>query len=289
MNDFLQIATCYDDTVRIYACDTTKTIKEAQEIHNLWPTSCAALGRLLTMGLIMSSMQKANEHITIIVDGGGAIGRLTVEAHDCIVRGYCHNPGVYLTKNDGNLAVGYGVGNNGTLTVIKDLGLKNPFTSTINLTTGEITDDFNAYFLQSEQAYTAISLGVMFDTEGKALTAGGFLVQLLPNCKEETINILEEKLKEIKGAANLLKAGNTPLDIINFIADGKYKLLGTKELKYGCDCSLERFKRALVSLGKDELNSMINDNKPIEINCNFCNKKYSFAIETLKELEKLSK
>ena len=289
MHDYLNVATCYDDKVRIYSCDTTNTIKEAQQIHNLWPTSCAALGKVLTMGLIMASMQKSNEHLSIIVDGNGSIGRITVEAHDNVVKGYCHNPGVYLTKNDGNLAVGYGVGNQGTLTVVKDMGMKMPFTSTINLVTGEITDDFNAYFLQSEQTYTAISLGVIFDKEGKASVAGGFLVQLLPDCPMETVKLLEDRLKEIRGAANLLNAGNSCEDIIKYIADGKYKLLDTKELGYQCDCSEERFKRALVSLGKDELESMIKDNKPIEVNCNFCNKKYSFDVETLKELQKLSK
>lgn len=286
MSDFLNIATCYNDKIRIYAADTTKTCKHAQDIHNMWPTSAAALGRTLTMALIMSTMQKAGERLTIKINGGGPIGQITVEAAYASVRGFVHNPGVYLTNNNGKLAVGQAVGTDGVIEVIKDLGLKEPFTSSTNLVTGEIAEDFNNYFWQSEQTPTAISLGVLFDKEGKVTAAGGFLVQVMPDCPEETIAKLEEILKNIKPISTLIAEGLTPEQIISIIAEGNYKLLDKIDLKYNCNCSKERFSRGLASLGKKELQEMIAENKDFEINCNFCNTKYTFTKQDLETILK---
>lgn len=284
MNDYLNIATCYNDKIRIYAANTTNICKHAQEIHNMWPTSAAALGRTLTMAAIMSTMQKAGERITIKINGGGPIGQITVEAKYAKVRGFVHNPGVYLTNNNGKLAVGKAVGTDGVIEVIKDLGLKEPFSSSTNLISGEIAEDFNNYFWQSEQTPTAISLGVLFDKEGKVSDAGGFLVQVMPDCPEETISQLEKILSEIKPISSLINEGKTPEDIISLISNGDYKLLDKVNLEYNCDCSKERFSRGLISLGKKELEEMIAENKDFEINCNFCNKKYIFTCDDLKNL-----
>lgn len=282
---YLNIATCYNDTIRIYACDTTEVCKTAQDLHNLWPTSCAALGRTLTCALMMSCMHKAGERITIRINGGGPIGQITCETTYGIVRGYVHNPGVYLTNNNGKLAVGYGVGNNGLLEVTKDLNLKAPFSSSIELVSGEIAEDFAEYFLKSEQTSSTVSLGVLFDLEGKVNTAGGYIIQVMPNCEEETISKLENILANIKPISKLIEEGNTPTDIINLLSDGDYKLLDTVPLKYECNCSKERFERGLISLGEQEIDEMINEDKDFDVTCNFCNTKYVFTKDDLIRLK----
>ena len=284
MKDYLNIATCFDDTIRIYSATTTNTVKEAQDIHNLWPTSCAALGRTLTLGLMMSVMQKAGERLTIKINGNGPIGQILVEASYAKVRGFVHNPGIYLTNNNGKLAVGYAVGTDGLFEVTKDLHLKVPFSSSVELVSGEIAEDAAEYFLKSEQTPTAVSLGVLFDREGKVTSAGGYIIQVMPNCTDETITFLEKKLSTILPISSLIEKNNSPEEIINLITEGNYKLLDTVELSYSCDCSKERFERGIKSLGESEIKEMISEDKDFEVNCNFCNKKYTF---TKADLEKL--
>ncbi len=284
MKDYLNIATCFDDTIRIYSATTTNTVKEAQDIHNLWPTSCAALGRTLTLGLMMSVMQKAGERLTIKINGNGPIGQILVEASYAKVRGFVHNPGIYLTNNNGKLAVGYAVGTDGLFEVTKDLHLKAPFSSSVELVSGEIAEDAAEYFLKSEQTPTAVSLGVLFDREGKVTSAGGYIIQVMPNCTDETITFLEKKLSTILPISSLIEKNNSPEEIINLITEGNYKLLDTVELSYSCDCSKERFERGIKSLGESEIKEMISEDKDFEVNCNFCNKKYTF---TKADLEKL--
>ena len=283
MSNNLNIATAYDDKIRIYACDTTNIVKHAQDIFNLWPTSCAALGRTLTIALIMSYMEKMDSKITIKIDGNGPLKNITVVAHKGEVKGFCHNPGVYLTNNNGKLLVGQAIGN-GTLTVIKDFGLKEPFSSTTELVSGEIAEDFAYYFNQSEQTNTAVALGVLFDKEGKVTNAGGYLIQVMPNCPDSTITKLEELLKNIKPISNLLADGLTSLDIINLLSDNTAKILETLPIKYHCGCSKERFLNGIKSLGNDEINNLIKDNEDLHITCNFCNVTYTFTPEDLKKL-----
>lgn len=283
MSNNLNIATAYDDKIRIYACDTTNIVKHAQDIFNLWPTSCAALGRTLTITLIMSYMEKMDSKITIKIDGDGPLKNITVVAHKGEVKGFCHNPGVYLTNNNGKLLVGQAIGN-GTLTVIKDFGLKEPFSSTTELVSGEIAEDFAYYFNQSEQTNTAVALGVLFDKEGKVTNAGGYLIQVMPNCPDSTITKLEELLKNIKPISNLLADGLTSVDIINLLSDNTAKILETLPIKYHCGCSKERFLNGIKSLGNDEINNLIKDNEDLHITCNFCNVTYTFTPEDLKKL-----
>lgn len=283
MSNNLNIATAYDDKIRIYACDTTNIVKHAQDIFNLWPTSCAALGRTLTIALIMSYMEKMDSKITIKIDGDGPLKNITVVAHKGEVKGFCHNPGVYLTNNNGKLLVGQAIGN-GTLTVIKDFGLKEPFSSTTELVSGEIAEDFAYYFNQSEQTNTAVALGVLFDKEGKVTNAGGNLIQVMPNCPDSTITKLEELLKNIKPISNLLADGLTSVDIINLLSDNTAKILETLPIKYHCGCSKERFLNGIKSLGNDEINNLIKDNEDLHITCNFCNVTYTFTPEDLKKL-----
>ncbi len=284
MNNYLQKAYCFDGTVRIYAAITTEICQKAQNIHHLWPTSCAALGRCLTIAAIMSSTYKSQEHLTIKVCGDGPIGQITIEATDGIVRGFVHNPGVYLSYNNGKLNVADAVGRNGYIEVIKDLSMRQPFSSTVELISGEIAEDFTYYFAKSEQIPSAVGLGVLFDTESKVKAAGGFLVQIMPGCKEETITKLENKLAKMPSCSSLIEKGCSALEIINEITNGDYEILEKKELKYECPCSKERFRRGLVSLGKEEIKDILSVDKKASIQCNFCKKNYEFNEQDLQNI-----
>lgn len=285
MKDYLQKAYCFDQTVRIYAAITTNICKHAQEIHQLWPTSCAALGRTLTIAAIMSCTYKANEHLTIKVCGDGPIGPITVETSDGKVRGFVHNPGVYLTYNNTHkLNVGAGVGNNGTIEVIKDLHLREPFSSTCELVSGEIAEDFTTYFAVSEQIPSSVGLGVLFDTNSKVQAAGGFLIQVMPGCTEATLSKLEQKLATLEPCSSMIQKGYTAEQMIAEITDGDYELLEQRELNYECSCSKERFRKGLLSLGRTELLDILNTDHHAHILCNFCQKEYDFTENDLLEM-----
>lgn len=284
MQDYLQKAYCANGCARIYVATTTQMCKHAQEIHNMWPTSAAALGRVLTIGAIMSSTYKSGEHLTIKVCGDGPIGQITVEATDGKVRGFVHNPGVYLTYNNGHLNVGAGVGSNGEIVVIKDLHMREPFSSTCELRSGEIADDFTYYFAASEQIPSSVALGVLFDKDAKVKAAGGFLLQIMPGCSDDDIKKLEDKLSKIRPISEMIAQNMTPEEIIKEITDGDYQLLETKPLSYECNCSKEKFARGIISLGKNEIEDIIKTNESIEVNCNFCQKKYTFDKKDLEDM-----
>lgn len=289
MKDYLQKAYCMNQTVRIYAAITTDLVKHAQELFNLWPTSCAALGRTLTMAAIMSCTYKSGEYLNIKFNCDGPIGGITVEATDGKVRGFVNNPGIYLSYNNGKLNVKDAVGN-GFIEVVKDLHMRSPFSSSCEIVSGEIAEDFAYYFAKSEQIPSSVGLGVLFDKSGKVTAAGGFLIQVMPGVTEETITKLENKLKSLKPCSTMIEQGYTATDIINEITDGDFELLQTKELSYFCNCSKERFERGLKSLGKDEIQDILNKDKKAEITCNFCNKKYTFNEKDLQNiLNQLSK
>lgn len=284
MQDYLQKAYCANGCAKIYVATTTQMCKHAQEIHNMWPTSAAALGRVLTIGAIMSSTYKSGEHLTIKVCGDGPIGQITVEATDGKVRGFVHNPGVYLTYNNGHLNVGAGVGSNGEIVVIKDLHMREPFSSTCELRSGEIADDFTYYFAASEQIPSSVALGVLFDKDAKVKAAGGFLLQIMPGCSDDDIKKLEDKLSKIRPISEMIDQNMTPEEIIKEITDGDYQLLETKPLSYECNCSKEKFARGIISLGKNEIEDIIKTNESIEVNCNFCQKKYTFDKKDLEDM-----
>ena len=283
MKNYLQKAYCMHETVRIYAAITTDIVKHYQDIFNMWPTSCAALGRTLTIAAIMSATYKSGEYLNIKIEGDGPIGKIVVEATDGNVRGFVANPGVYLTYNNGHLDVKDAVGN-GTLEVIKDLHMRAPFSSSVELVSGEIAEDFSYFFAKSEQIPSAVGLGVLFDKESKVKSAGGFLIQIMPGCKDEDITKLEQRLKEIKPCSQMVDEGYSAEDIINEITDGDYKLLETKELNYFCTCSHDRFRRGIKSLGSTEIKDILNTEKKAEITCNFCNTKYEFNESELKDI-----
>ncbi|MDE6240821.1 MAG: Hsp33 family molecular chaperone HslO [Anaeroplasmataceae bacterium] len=284
MNNYLQKAYAFDGTVRIYAAITTDLVQEAQKIHKLWPTSCAALGRCLTIASIMSCTYKSGEHLTIKVCGDGPIGQITMEATDGHVRGFVHNPGVYLSYNNGKLNVGDAVGRNGYIEVIKDLHMRAPFSSTCEIVSGEIAEDFTYYFAKSEQIPSSVGLGVLIDPDGNVLSAGGFLLQIMPGCKEETLLKLENRLKTLKSCSEMIQEGYSAEEMIEEITEGDYELLETKELSYFCPCSKERFRKGLMSLGKIELEDILNTDHKASITCNFCGKSYEFDSKDLEEM-----
>lgn len=283
MKSYLQKAYCMNQTVRIYAAITTDIVDHAQKIFNLWPTSCAALGRTLTISAIMSATYKSGEYLNIKVNGDGPVGRITVEATDGKVRGFVQNPGVYLSYNNGKLNVADAVGA-GTIEVIKDLHMRQPFSSSCEIISGEIAEDFTYYFAKSEQIPSSVGLGVLFTPDSKVKAAGGFLIQIMPGCKEEYILKLEERLANIKSCSQMIDEGYSAEDIINEITGGDYQLLETKELSYFCNCSKDRFKRGLKSIGINEIEDILINDKKAEITCNFCNTKYTFDENDLKDI-----
>ena len=284
MKDYLQKAYCMNQTVRIYAAITTNLCQEAQQIHNLWPSSAAAMSRVLTISAIMSCTYKANEYLNIKVSGDGPIGQITVEATDGKVRGFIHNPGIYLQYNSGAIAVKEAVGANGTIEVIKDIHMRAPFSSSCELVSGEIAEDFTYYFAKSEQIPSSVGLGESFDENGTLKAVGGFLIQVMPGCKDEYITKLEKKLANLKSCATMISEGYTAEDIIREITDGDYQLLETKELSYECSCNKERFRKGLKSIGKTELKSILEEDHKASITCNFCKSTYEFNEEDLKEI-----
>jgi len=271
MKDYLVKAYAFGGTVRIYAANTTGLVDHAQKIHDLWPTSAAALGRLLTGGVIMGAMYKKEDELTIRVQGDGSIGGMvaTTNAHG-EVRGYVSNPHVFLQYSSGKLNVGQAVGN-GQIHVTKDLKVRNMFTSSSEIQTGEIAEDLAYYFTVSEQA------------------SGGFILQIMPGCKEETIQLIEERLSQIKPVSQMIEEGLTPEKIIEEITQGDHQFLEELSLKYVCNCSREKFEKGLISLGEEQLKDILHEDGQIETNCHFCNTNYHFDSAQIESLIKETK
>ena len=283
--DTLTKALAYDKQIRIYACVTTELVAEAQKRHDLWPSSSAALGRTMTASLLTAVLKE--ENVTVKINGGGPIKDIIVEATKYgTVRGYCGDPYQFYQYNDsGKINVSYAVGTDGLLE-IKTLINNEVFTSSSPLQTGEIADDFTYYFAASEQIPSSVGLGVLVNDDNSILASGGFIIQVLPNCSEEVISALEEKLKNIKEVSTMVKEGYSPEDIIKeLVGENNYEILDTNmPLKWYCRCSKDNFARSLKMLKKTDLQEMIDDNKDIETVCNFCNTKYIFTPDELKEI-----
>ena len=281
MNDYLVKAYAFDGTVRIYAASTTHLVEEARKIHGTWPAASAALGRILTASLIMGAMYKGNQTLTIRINGNGPVGEIVtaVNAHGQ-VKGTIENPGVHFSKKD-KLAVGMAVGTDGFIHVTKDLKIRDVFTSSAKLQTGEIGDDFTYYFAVSEQIPSSVGLGVLVNENNEVFASGGFILQLMPGATDETIKKIEESIGSMKPISELIQSGHNPEDIIELITRGDHKIVDEMPLSYYCDCSKERFERGLFSLGKEEINHFIEENHPVEIICEFCKKQYKFDMPEL--------
>lgn len=281
--DKLAIGLARNNHIRIYATTTTNLVEEARKRHDLWPTASAALGRTLSVGAMMGAMLKNKaEKITIQINGDGPLEGIIVNANsDGEVRGYVKEPHVMLSYNDTNkLAVGLAVGE-GVLQVSRDLGLKNNFVGTTELISGEIGDDFAYYFNVSEQTPSAVSVGVLVDTDNSIISAGGLILQIMPGATEEDIAIAEKAIAGLAPISELVKAKKTATDLIeDLFVDAK--VIATQEVSFKCDCSKEKMERGLMTLDNSELVDMINDNEEIETVCNFCNEKYIFSVSDIK-------
>ncbi len=287
--DKIQKFLAYNGKINITCVETTNLVEEARKVHGLSPVATATLGRVLTMGLLMASGFKSeDDSVTLQIRANGPIGAITVtaEAHEK-VRGYVANPQVEVPlREDGKLNVGEAVGNDGFLYVIKDIGLKEPYIGMSKLVSGEIAEDFANYYYTSEQKNTAVALGVLVNKDG-VKKAGGFIVSAMPDATEDELFILENRLKEAKPISQMLEEDMTLLEIAKDITgDVNIQVLNQeeKEPKYECSCSKEKMAKGLQTIGKEELQKIIEEDKKAETVCQFCNKKYEFSEEELKNL-----
>lgn len=287
MSDYMIRATAAEGQIRAFAATTRELVEFARAAHNTSPVATAALGRLLTAGAMMGVMMKGEEDLlTIKIQGSGPIEGLTVTADSKgNVKGYAFNPQVMLPPNaQGKLDVGGALGI-GVLSIIKDIGLKDPYVGQTELVTGEIAEDLTYYFATSEQTPSSVALGVLMNKDNTVRQAGGFILQLLPGASEEVIDGLEKKLAEITSITALLDEGSTPEMILDHVlGDFGLEILDKLPAAFSCNCSKERIEKALISVGKKELQEMIDDGKTIEVNCHFCNKHYPVTVEELKQL-----
>ena len=288
MNDYAVKSYAYNKEVRIYTASSTHLVEESRRIHQTWPTATAALGRTLTVSAMMGLMYKDEETITVRIKGDGPIGSLLVEANaKGEVRGEISNPRVYLKYEDGpkkgKLNVGAAVGR-GFLHVTKDLKMKDYFTSSSELQTGEIGDDFTYYFALSEQTPSSVGVGVLVAPDMHVLAAGGYILQLMPNVREETIKKIEEVIKSIPPMSTLIQEGKTPEDILHLLACGTEHILEKHPISYTCHCTKDGFSRSLSALDEKTLHELIHEDGGAEIECHFCGKKYHFSKEELETI-----
>ena len=287
MKDYLVRGIVESKNCRVFACRTTNLTEDARKHHGMWPTASAAMGRMLSASLMMAQMNKNKEKMTITINGGGPIGTMmTVTNGDGNIKGFVANPEVHYTYNDtGKLAVGVAVGNQGTLQVVRDMGLKEPFVGTTPLQSGEIGDDFTYYFASSDQTPSVVSLGVLVNDTNEVLAAGGFIIQMLPDATEEDITYIEQKLQDFPPISTVIQEGSTPEEVLQSIFED-VKILDTQDVFFRCECSKERMEQALITVGEKEIEDMIEKDQGCEISCQFCNTKYQFNEEELRNLIK---
>ena len=285
--DYIVRASLANDSVRAFAISSTHLVAEARERHRTLPVVTAALGRLLSAGAIMGCMMKGDKDIgTISLKGNGPAGYITVTADSHgHVKGFPGNPNVDIPrKYAGKLDVGAAVGR-GLLTVSYDLGLKEPYSGQVEIQTGEVAEDLAYYFTVSEQLPSAVGLGVMVDTDSSVKHAGGFIVQLLPDAPEDVIELLEKKLANLEPVTTMMEQGMTPEEMLLHIFEGvDIEFTERHDVKFYCDCSKEKVKRALAAISDKDLQDIVNDDEDIEVKCFFCNTAYKFSIADIKDI-----
>ena len=288
MSDQLIRAISQDGLIKVSAVSTRDLTERARQIHKTLPVATAALGRLLAGTSMMgNALKEEAASLTLQIKGGGPLGTLlAVSDHEGNVRGTVENPAVDIPlREDGKLDVGEAVGNQGTLTVIRDLRMKEPYVGSVGLLWGEIAEDIALYFVESEQIPTACGLGVLVDRDQSVLSAGGYLVQLLPGAGEETAERLEASLRAAGPVTELLKADPDPEALLRAALPGlALEVLEKRPIAYRCDCSRERMERALISLGREELRAMIDEQGSAELTCRFCDNVQRFSREELEAL-----
>lgn len=285
--DYIVRASLANDSVRAFAISSTHLVAEARERHKTLPVVTAALGRLLSAGAIMGSMMKGDKDIvTVSLKGDGPAGYITVTADSHgHVKGFPGNPNVDIPrKYAGKLDVGAAVGR-GLLTVSYDLGLKEPYSGQVEIQTGEVAEDLAYYFTVSEQLPSAVGLGVMVDSDSSVKHAGGFIVQLLPDAPEDVIELLEKKLANLEPVTTMMEQGMTPEEMLLHIFEGvDIEFTERHDVKFYCDCSKEKVKRALAAISDKDLQDIVNDDEDIEVKCYFCNTAYKFSIADIKDI-----
>ena len=286
MEDYIVRATAANTQIRAFAASTTELVEQARQRHNTSPVASAALGRLLTGGVMMGSMMKnPTDILTLQVKCGGPIGGLTVTADSQgNVKGYVNNPDVILPAKNGKLDVGGALGP-GFLNVIKDMGLKEPYSGQTVLQTGEIAEDLTYYFATSEQVPSSVGLGVLMEKDNTVRCAGGFIVQVMPFIEDEVLDRLEKNIQNIQSVTAMLDNGHTPEDMLAQVLEGlDLEIVDTLPVQFSCNCSKDRIEKAIICIGKKDIQSMIEDGEDIEVKCHFCNTAYNYTVEELKEL-----
>ncbi|MDD3218217.1 MAG: Hsp33 family molecular chaperone HslO [Lachnospiraceae bacterium] len=292
MGDYIVRGTAAQGQIRAFAATTRELVEEAREDHNTSPVATAALGRLLTAGAMMGSMMKGDADVlTLQIKCAGPIQGLTVTANSkADVKGYVNNPDVIIPANShGKLDVGTAVGQ-GVLNVIKDLGLKEPYVGQCELQTSEIADDLTYYYAVSEQVPSSVGLGVLMEKDNTVKQAGGFIIQLMPDATEEVIAKLEKNISEITSVTTFLDMGCSPEEILeNILGSLDFEVLDKVPARFHCNCEKDRVAKALICIGKEELQKLIDEGETIEMKCHFCNSAYYFTVDELKELLELAK
>ena len=293
MSDYLVRGMTMDGFVKVVAIRSTDLVRRGAQIHKTTPNATAAFGRALTAASMMGNMQKVeNGSMTLQIKGGGPIGTI-VCVSDPVgnVRGYVYEPNVPLVeKYPGKLDVGATVGNNGTLTVIRDLQMKEPYVGQTILQTSEIAEDLTYYFATSEQVPSSVGLGVLMNKDNTVHCAGGFIVQVMPFVTDEVLSRLEENIQKISSVTQMLDDGHTPEQMLERVLEGlDIEITDTIPANFSCNCSHERIEKAIISIGKKDIQSMIDEGKEVEVKCHFCNTAYKFSVEELKEILKHAK
>ena len=286
MKDYLVRATAAGSQIRAFAVTSREMVETARRHHNTSPVATAALGRLLTAGAMMGSMMKNDTDVlTVQIKGSGPIQGLTVTADShANVKGYVENPDVMLPPKNGKLDVGGALGI-GLMNVIKDMGLKEPYVGQTILQTGEIGDDLTYYFANSEQVPSSVVLGVLMEKDNTVKCAGGFIVQVMPFIEEKGLEQLEENIKNIHSVTAMLEKGYTPEQLLSEVLKGmEVEITNTMPTKFYCYCSKEKVAKAIISIGKKDIEEMISEGKDIEVKCQFCNTAYTYSVEELKEI-----
>lgn len=291
--DYMVRATAGNAQIRAFAATTKDLAEYARKAHGLSPIAAAALGRLMTGTVMMGTMMdNEDDLITVKMDGDGPLKSVLATADNKgNVKGYVGNPYVIMEPNaSGHLNVGGGIGE-GNLTVIRDMGMKEPYVGQVPLYTGEVAEDLTYYFTKSEQTPSSVGLGVLVERENlSVIAAGGFIIQLLPFAEEETIAHLEENLKKFSSVTDILKAGKTPEELLGIVLEGfDIEFTDKVDLNFYCNCDKDRVERALMLIGEKEIQDMIDDGKEIELRCHFCNKAYTFSVDELKSLKEKAK
>lgn len=288
MSDYLLKSVCYDGQIRVFTIDATETVAEAQRRHDTWSASSAALGRTMVGALLLGATVKGDEKLTVKVEGNGPTGHIVADSNGKgTVKGYIANPKVSLPLNEkGKIDVRGAVGTEGTLTITKDLGLKEAFSGQVPLISGELAEDFTYYMATSEQTPSAFGLSVLVDTDESIKAAGGFMIQVMPGATEETITAIEKAIENIPMVSRLMENGETPEGILDrLVGEGNAKVLDKMPISFECDCSKDRFAGAIVSLGKKEIDDMITEDHCAEAVCHFCGNKYHYSEQELEDLK----